>query len=306
MAETLKRHRETAAWLVLGISMLYIGMSLVRWGYSLYQRGAFTTATRAIGGSSLSVPMVLACLAAALACALVRPPSPNARRIVRVAAMVVTAAGVLQAFFLVVGLFGAPRGVFGMVFEVLGGVLEIGIKALVATLLWRAAGSTAEPERPAAVEPAPSTAVVQAQPEPEKRRASWDADEAVGAVWTRAGDAASGAAASGWGRPGKHSGWDAGQPALGTEATPELSAQGSSQQQPVRGPWATAGELAAQPDRVDEADRVDEYRADESDRADGATSAQLTDNPNNSGQDHRQGPPEQGTGRGGWEPAKRS
>lgn len=266
MAETLKRHRESAAWLVLAVGIGYILISLVRLGHSMVGGASFAAAARGVGGSSLGVPMVLVCLAAALACALVRPPSPRARSIVRAAALVVGTAALLEALFLVAGLFGAPEGLFGLALEVLGGVLEIAIKALAASLLWRAARSTPEPEPRAVAEQAEPEQVAPA------RQASWTADQAVGAVWTRAGDAASGAQASGFGTPGKHSGWDA---AL---AQPELEPVRPA---PQRGPWATAGELAADPQTDQPAEPT------------GAAEVQGL-------------PDGSGTARGGWDPAPKN
>ncbi|GAA1389388.1 hypothetical protein [Luteococcus peritonei] len=247
MAETLKRHRESAAWLVLGVSALYIVISLVRWGHALSRGAGLAEASRGVGGSSLSIPLVLICLVAALACALIRPATGRARTIVRTAALLVGLAALLQAIFLLAGLFGAPKGIFGLVLEVLGGALEVALKALAASLLWRAARSTPEPER-AAVEP-----VAETPPAP-ARRASWDAEDAVGAVWTRAGDAASGAQASGYGQSGRHSGWDAAlqQPELEAPAKPA-----------ARGPWATAGELATDPSKAEQIAPEAEIGADE-------------------------------------------
>ena len=61
MAETLKRHRESAAWLVLAVGIGYILISLVRLGHSMVGGASFAAAARGVGGSSLGVPMVLVC-----------------------------------------------------------------------------------------------------------------------------------------------------------------------------------------------------------------------------------------------------
>lgn len=230
MAETVKRFREPAALGVLGISVVYILISLVRWGYLLVQGEPLSAASREVGGSSLSIVMVLLCFLAATACLGIAPATRRATQVVRWAATVVGVAAALEAVFLVLGLAGAPGGIFVVVLEVLGGVLEISLKAAAAVLLLRTLRGARE-EQAAAVEQRPR--VVEVEPEPQA--ASWKADQAAGAVWTRAGDAASGAAASTWGHPGESSsGW---QPA-GQDAPASLEAPSA------RGPWPTAGQLA--------------------------------------------------------------
>lgn len=232
MAETVKRFREPAALGVLGISVVYILISLVRWGYLLVQGEPLSAASREVGGSSLSIVMVLLCFLAATACLGIAPATRRATQVVRWAATVVGIAAALEAVFLVLGLAGAPGGIFVVVLEVLGGVLEISLKAAAAVLLLRTLRGAREAQA-AAVEQRPR--VVEVESEPEPQAASWKADQAAGAVWTRAGDAASGAAASTWGHPGESSsGW---QPAR-QDAPAELQAPSA------RGPWPTAGQLA--------------------------------------------------------------
>lgn len=244
MVETVKRFRETGAVVVLGASIAYVVMSLVRLGWLvLHDHASLPEAAHVIGGSSLSVVMVLALLAVVLTCVVVRPTTRRGPQLVRLAAWVVSIAAGLEALFLLLGLFSHAVGPFGALLEVVGGLLEIGVKAAAATALWRAVRSAHEPvadepRRP--VDPASEPAAV-----PPAQQASWSADQAAGAVWTRAGDAASGAAASTWGVPGQAShGWDAASTAPALEA-------------PVpRGPWATAGELAGAPEQSADTEAV--------------------------------------------------
>jgi hypothetical protein len=69
----------------------------------------------------------------------------------------------------------------------------------------RAAAATA-PQSPAIAQSAPTTpaALPSSQLEP-----VWQPDEASGAAWYTAGDAALGAPAAGWGTPGESGGWQA-------------------------------------------------------------------------------------------------
>ena len=88
-------------------------------------------------------------------------------------------------------------------------VLDLVVPVLVvvglATLLaWQRAAAGTAPQSPAIVHSAPSTpaALPSSQLEP-----VWQPDEASGAAWYTAGDAALGAPAAGWGTPGESGGW---------------------------------------------------------------------------------------------------
>ena len=231
MVETVKRFRETGAWVVLVGSAVYIVLSLIDFGNQLAHDAGLASAARSIGGSSLSVVMVLALLAVVLTCVLVRPVTPHARALLRLAAIVVTLAAALESVFLILGLTsGRGGGFIGAVLEVMGAFVEIGVKSAAAVVLWRAVRGAPEPE------PALEASTHQPEAAEPTTSASWSAEEAAGAVWTRAGDAASGAAANTWGVPGKHTnGWDIAAAQAELEAPTTRSA---------KGPWATAGQLA--------------------------------------------------------------
>jgi len=88
-------------------------------------------------------------------------------------------------------------------------VLDLVVPVLVvvglATLLaWQRAAAGTDPQSSAIVHSAPSTpaALPSSQLEP-----VWQPDEASGAAWYTAGDAALGAPAAGWGTPGESGGW---------------------------------------------------------------------------------------------------
>lgn len=92
--------------------------------------------------------------------------------------------------------------------------------AVLATVLGRhPAGSPPAIEPAAGAEQEESTDA--GEPVALERRPSWAPDEASGAVWTTAGDAARGAEAQRWGTPGSGRGW-------GTRVDPE---DGSEQPQ---------------------------------------------------------------------------
>lgn len=243
MADSVKRYRESAARLMLAVSVIYIVISLVRLGYLLVKGSTFPQAARDIGGSSLSIVMVLACVGVGLWVVLAKPVRRQGLGLARGLAVAIGIAALLQLVFLVAGLVGGAGGIFLGALEVLGGLLEIAIKLGAAQVLLRAvraAWPTDEAEAPAEVAPAGAEAQSE-EPEAEpvvEQQASWSPDQAAGAVWTRAGDAATGAAASGWGHPGEGStGWQA-LPG-GSEGAPEDAPQALP-----KGPWATAADLA--------------------------------------------------------------
>jgi hypothetical protein len=78
----------------------------------------------------------------------------------------------------------------------------------------RAAAATA-PQSPAIAQSAPATPIAQSAPATPAALSSsqlepvWQPDEASGAAWYTAGDAALGAPAAGWGTPGESGGWQA-------------------------------------------------------------------------------------------------
>ncbi len=68
-----------------------------------------------------------------------------------------------------------------------------------------AAELTGAQQQPAV--PYPDQAALDQQARDAQYSPIWQVDSAAGAAWTTAGDAASGAPASGWGTPGQHGGW---------------------------------------------------------------------------------------------------
>ena len=162
-------------------------------------------------------PVLVALLAVLVASCWLADATPHARGLtvfglVLTAGLLATAVGLLVA-----GLVAAPAEArFGMVTVFLGVVpwLTTAIIALgmfVALLRRPSVAVTpaaAEEEVPGQPVPAPA-ADPQLQP-------GWSPDVAVGAVWRRAGDAATGAPATSWETPDKPAGWWGPPPAIET------------------------------------------------------------------------------------------
>lgn len=232
MVDTLKHNRENIARLALLLGAGYVLVSLVRVGYQLAHHVSLVEVARSEGGASLSIVMVLVVVATVLACVLLKPVTAGARSLVRSGALLVGLGALLEAIFTVIGLFRPAGGILGGALEVVGAVFEIGLKAAVALVLWRVARAGVDDEQPElSVVPTPVDA--SSDDAQELQQASWSPDQAVGAVWSRAGDAATGAKASGFGSK-QATGWQV--PAT-SDPEPALPPA-------PRGNWATAGELA--------------------------------------------------------------
>ncbi len=244
MAEALRRMREPAAWLLLGVTALYVVLDLIRFGWALVHQHVGLTAAARQTGSSVGLVWVLLDLGIVLACILISPPVRRARAVTLSAAILVSVVTVNDLFLLVAGVVGGGSA-FGRVLEAIGGFLEVLCKAVIAGVLWRLAvwfrTRGDELTSPAGSE----------QQAGDSRRGNepvWQRDQAVAMTWDRAGDAASGAPATGQqqdlGQAGSRQDWSRGAQgslrSLGEGFADPASA-------PVRTnpPWVSAAEQAA-------------------------------------------------------------
>lgn len=225
----LRQAREPIAW---AMTVLCAGFTVVFlvdlcWSLGHDHASLFETARRLSGGSLGLAPLIVL-VAAVLWCRLQAPPSPRARLVARVAAWVVAVGATFDLVLAFLALVHAPGGALGVGLGLVGSLLAVGVKvvAIVSlTMVSRAssgeaeeAGAGPQPE-PAAVgtgtvgdaasTPGVESGAAEVAPvEPGSGEepsadvevpAVWSADTARGASWARAGDAASGAAAQGWG-----------------------------------------------------------------------------------------------------------
>lgn len=209
MIENLKRVREPAAWIVLGVAVVGLVLAGVRFALALtVSDTTFSAAAQDMALHAMNLTTVAVIVALVWSCVFVRPHTPRAGLLATTSAWIVTLGTVLTLVAAVLGL-RASAGAFAVVLEFLGGLLDIILKAVAATVLWLIhrglrAGRLRGPEVPPAphVEPAPVTSgdaagTDQATPSP-----TWRPHEAAGSVWTTAEEAATGAPASQGGAPG--------------------------------------------------------------------------------------------------------
>lgn len=204
MIENLKRIREPLTWAVIAIVAANLVLGIVQLVIQLQQDVPVFEAFQEIGTSLMSMPVVLALVALVCTCFFITPATRHALLVTRVAAWVLSIGVGLTLICTMLGVV-ASANTLGVILEVIGGLLDLILKALAAGALWvllRGVHSgridTAPPveptplpaiPEPATPEPAASGPTVPA-PEP---RTTWARDEASGAVWRTADEAASGA-----------------------------------------------------------------------------------------------------------------
>lgn len=189
MIDKLKRFREPAAIVALLVVLLECGTTIARFVIETRNTPLTTVMRGTTGLFGLVDGMVLTALV--LACVMVAPVTRRAKRLTFVSALVM-AVGALTGVVLLVGALLDPAGWFSRVLESLGGIADIVFKGLFAWLLWNGFRAVAESASQTSVPVVADHTLVPPDP---SRTPVWSADQATGVVWSRAGDAASGAAA---------------------------------------------------------------------------------------------------------------
>lgn len=220
MIESLRRLREPAAIVVLAVLGVRLLLGLITFSY-LQIVGTDSAASLAVARFTASdtitdafTVVVLGLLVAS--CVLVEP-TPHARTLTWLA-VVIAGAGILLALVSSITWLVTVGGVtvVGDLFRLLIG-LPISVVALVGLLrLLRGQPKPAKAARQAVgvrVDGDNSDRQQELGSGPDKpaqedeNQPTWQPDQAVGAAWHTAGEAAAGAAASGWGTPGDPGGW---------------------------------------------------------------------------------------------------
>lgn len=193
MIENLKRIREPLAWvalvavtggLVLGVVQLVLLLTR--------DKVPVFSAFQSIGLSILNLPLVLALLALVCLCLFMAPATRHAVLVTRLAAMVTSVGTVLQLVCMVLGVAASPNA-FGVLMEILGGLLDVLVKAVAAGALWillRGVGAGRLEVAPSAT---PATVLEPAEP---KAQPVWRPEQATGTAWRTANEAAAGAVPS--------------------------------------------------------------------------------------------------------------
>lgn len=192
MIDNLKRIREPLAWAVIALVLANLVLGIVQLVLQLQQEVPVFEALQDIGGSLLNLSLVIATVALACLCFFIAPATRHARAVTLVAAWVLTLGVALTAVAFALGVLAAGNAL-GVILEVIGGLLDLLLKAVAAGALWvllrGVKAGRIDVAAPAEPSPAVTPVAELATPEP---RTTWGRGEATGAVWRTADDAATG------------------------------------------------------------------------------------------------------------------
>lgn len=195
MIENLKRIREPLTWAVIAVVAAYIVLGMIQLVIQLREAVPVFEAFQEIGTSLMNMTLVLAVVVLVCTCFFITPATRNALLVTKVAAWVLTIGVALTLVCSMLGV-AASANVMVVIFEVIGGLLELLLKAVAAGSLWvllrgvhsgridtapaaEAIAAVADPTPPPSATDLPAT--------------TWQRGEATGAAWRTADEAASGA-----------------------------------------------------------------------------------------------------------------
>jgi hypothetical protein len=199
--DSLMRLREPAAWVALGVLVLNLLLTII----TMITFDGSVASVAWVLSARVANPVPLIVLAVLVSFCVLRERTPHARELTVISLVV----GVIAVLFGLVLTFlglGAPApalAVFAMIVPQAISVLAVGL--LIKLLQLQAVprrlppGIGLIPHEPESL-PAPSVPDQRLQP-------TWHPDTAAGAAWSRAGDAAAGAPASGWGADASSAAW---------------------------------------------------------------------------------------------------
>lgn len=196
MIENLKRIREPLAWAVVALVVANLVLGMVELVHQLQQAVPLFDAFQAIGNSLLNISLVIALVALVCTCFFITPATRHARQLTLVAACVLTIGVALTLVSYVLGAAAADDPV-GRAFEIVGGLLDLALKALAAGALWvllrgvNAGRIDTAPPAPA-IENASTTVADEETETVATPPTTWQRSEAAGTVWRTADEAAAG------------------------------------------------------------------------------------------------------------------
>lgn len=186
MIENLKRTREPLAWILMGLILLGMGLTAGRLVTALDEMPVLA-AFQEVGGLWMNFAIALALVIVVMTCSVVTPATPRAGLITRVAAVLLSLGVVLTLVSALLGMWASALGI-GVVLDVLGGLLDVAFKALLAGSLWVFLRGVKAGRIETAPQSAPTPPVIS-----DAASAEDSSDSAAGTVWWTAADAASGA-----------------------------------------------------------------------------------------------------------------
>ncbi len=189
MLDNLKRIRQPVTWAVLVIICASQVLGIVRLTLLVFwEKTQVFAAFQEIGQSIMNLSLVIVLVALVCACLFIPPATTRAITLAKTSAWVVGIGTLLQLICLGLGL-AASANAFGVIMEILGGLLDIALKAVAAGVLWVLVRGV----KSGRLDLAPSAASASSAPEAPENAPVWRAEQATGTAWRSAREAASGA-----------------------------------------------------------------------------------------------------------------
>jgi hypothetical protein len=188
MIDNIKRVREPFTWALALVVLAGLVIGCTRVGLQVGSGVALLDTLQALGGDLMNLTVVFALVGLVCTCLFVAPATRNALLVTRVAAAVVSLGVLLTLVANLLGLFAVP-GTLAIALDLVGGLLDLVLKALAAGALWLLARGV----RAGRIEPAAELAVDDPTTPPAALPATtWRRDQAVGTAWGTAAEAAAG------------------------------------------------------------------------------------------------------------------
>ena len=186
--DNLKRIRQPVTWAVLAVICASQLLGVVRLVLLVFrEQTPVFEAFQEIGLSIMSLSLVLALVGLVCACLFVPPAAGNAVRLAKLSAWAIAVGTVLQLVCLLLGV-AASANVFGIIMEILGGLLDVVLKAVAAGVVWVLVRGV----RSGRLDLAPGVGEIAVVEQP-RTPPVWQPEQASGTAWRSARDAASGA-----------------------------------------------------------------------------------------------------------------
>ena len=200
MRDTLLKLRAPFAVTVLVITIIKLGWFIAHIATNFFGSGSFGWDMVLSSTYAMPTAWLIAILVSAASLVAIEPVSRAARPILVAAAMVITVASAIMVTLIALFLTGGNLENFPVAVLGLSTAGEVLLQLAATVFIWRLAlarepiverdeTTFMRPELPAEPEPAPI------EDEPAGVQPVWKVEEAVGAQWSRAGDAATGAQA---------------------------------------------------------------------------------------------------------------
>jgi hypothetical protein len=191
--DSLMRLREPAAWVAFGALVLNLVLAVV--GMAAYSGPLANVAVTLSARAANPVPLVV--LAVLVSFCVLRDRTPHARLLTLLSLVVGGLAVLLGLTLALLGLAAEPPPVLGVLAAIAVQVTSVIAVGLLIKLLQL---QTVPRRLPAGIGLAPyPEPLPMPQPPDQQLQPTWRPDAAAGAVWRTAGEAATGAPATGWG-----------------------------------------------------------------------------------------------------------